>query len=154
MLGSIRRRGTECFKDSMNELGKRVPRLGLSFALMSIVGGLMLTACGGSSDSSSKGTQEAPNSGADESTKKAGTNLSRIERDLLAIDKLTDAGDVDKAAAGLVRMRMKGAQFSSDEAAAYRDSLAIAYDKALELDDEGSAKGKAAMKILQSNGSF
>ena len=111
---------------------------------------LMLSGC--SSDIEESHVSETSDIAADEG--KPPVKLSKIERELLAIDKLTDGGDVDKAAAGLVRMRMKGAQFSSDEAAAYRDSLSIAYDKALELADDGDAKGKAAMKILQSNGAF
>lgn len=113
---------------------------------------LILSGCSSDSDSEENQGSAISDLGADE--EKPSVTLSKIERALLAIDELTDGGDVDKAAAGLVRMRMKGTQFSADEAAAYRDSLSIAYDKALDLADEGDAKGKAAMKILQSNGAF
>lgn len=84
----------------------------------------------------------------------ATAKLSKTERELLAIDKLAEAGKVDKAAAALVKMRMKGTQFSADEAAAYRDSLSLVYDRTLELEEEGDARAKNALKILQSNGAF
>jgi len=113
---------------------------------------LMLSGCSSDSDSKEKQGNARSDLAADEG--KPSVTLSKIEQALLAIDELTDGGDVDKAAAGLVHMRMKGTQFSANEAAAYRDSLSIAYDKALDLADEGDAKGKAAMKILQSNGAF
>jgi hypothetical protein len=150
--GSIRHRRRERFSKDMKDQGYGMGRF-CEVVLVALIGvSLMLGGCSSESESEANQRSAGADIVADEG--KPAVKLSKIERELLAIDALTDGGDVDKAAAGLVRMRMKGAQFSSDEAAAYRDSLSIAYDKALELADDGNAKGKAAMKILQSNGAF
>lgn len=152
MRGSIRHRRRERFSLAMKDQGYGMGRC--CEALMVVLFGVVLMLSGCSSDSDSEENQGNARSDLAADEGKPSVILSKIEQALLAIDELTDGGDVDKAAAGLVRMRMKGTQFSSDEAAAYRDSLSIAYDKALDLADEGDAKGKAAMKILQSNGAF
>ncbi len=107
---------------------------------------------GCSQDPESSATTQPANPSPPTADAEPASSGSKTERALAAIDKLAEAGNVDKAAAQLVQLRMKGTRFSKDEAAAYRDSLAYVYD--LALDQQDTAKGKAALKILQANSAF
>ena len=115
---------------------------------------LALVGCGTDSEGESGAAGDADSTALESGKAPTDAPKTRVERVLAKIDELTDRGDVDRAAGELIKMRMKGTRFSADEAAAYRDSLAYVYDRAIELVDEGNPKANAALKMLQSNGTF
>ena len=63
--------------------------------------------------------------------------------------KSLHGGSYDEAAAGLLKMRISGVQFSQKDAAAYRDALQEAYSHALEAASKGDPRGKAAVEMIR-----
>ena len=63
--------------------------------------------------------------------------------------RLVDAGEVDSAAAGLLRMQIESRSFSAEHAAAYRDALSRAMAAAVAAAEKGDARGEAALQMLR-----
>ena len=128
--------------------------MNFTLLVLGVTAMLGLVGCGTDSEGELGAAGDADSTALESGKAPADSPKTRVERALAKIDELTDRGDVDRAAGELIKMRMKGTKFSADEAAAYRDSLTYVYDRAIELVDEGNPKANAALKMLQSNGTF
>ena len=133
---------------------KKRKGMNVTLWILGVTAVLVLVGCGTDSEGESGVAGDADSTALESGKAPTDAPKTRVERALAKIDELTDRGDVDRAAGELIKMRMKGTRFSADEAAAYRDSLAYVYDRAIELVDEGNPKANAALKKLQSTGTF
>jgi hypothetical protein len=68
---------------------------------------------------------------------------------LSAVDNSLNEGAVDEAAARLLKMRASGREFSQKEAAAFRKALDEVYTRALEAEEKGDPRARAALQMIR-----
>ncbi len=75
--------------------------------------------------------------------------LDMTPANLEAAQQRLEAGEIDTAAADLLRMQMDAARFDAASAATYRDTLGRAMSAAMEAAQKGDPRGEAALQMLR-----
>ena len=112
---------------------------------------LFLFGCSGKTTTESSSEEPASStSSPDTATQaKAATNQVDVNGAILEAQIALTKGAVDDAAAKLLDAQLRQAQFDQKSAADYRETLAEAYSKALELAAKGDPRGKAALELIR-----
>lgn len=93
--------------------------------------------------SSDSATPPADNNSADAST------TDPVSMSLGHAEERLQAGEVDMAAAELLKLQAAGGSFDADRAAAYREALSRTTAAAMEAASHGDARGEAALQMLR-----
>lgn len=96
-------------------------------------------------------TSPAASAGPTPGNAPANPGSADLQKQLASVDNSLKKGSYDEAAANLLKLQMNGAQFSQQEAAAYRNALSDAYTKALEAANQGDPKAKAALQMIRAS---